>query len=96
MAIQQEVKPAESDYRPKFLHVKVVDHSSQARPAVNVKMPISVVKWGMKMAQAFSPEMKETKVDWDAVAAMIESGEIGKIVEVEDEAQQKTVEVWVE
>jgi hypothetical protein len=96
MAIQHEVKPAESDHKPQFMHVKVVDHSSQPRPAVNVKMPISVVKWGMKMAQAFSPEMKETKVDWDAVAAMIESGEIGKIVEVEDEGQQKTVEVWVE
>jgi hypothetical protein len=96
MAVQQEIRPAESDQKPKFLHVKVVDHLKEARPAVNIKMPISVVKWGMKMAQTFSPEMKEMKVDWDAVAAMIESGEIGKIVEVEDEGQQKTVEVWVE
>jgi len=96
MAVQQEIKPAESDKKPKFLHVKVVDHSKEARPAVNINVPISVVKWGMRMARTFSPETKETKVDWDAIAAMIESGEIGKIVEVEDEGQQKTVEVRVE
>jgi hypothetical protein len=59
-------------------------------------MPLTIVKWGMKMAQAFSPEMKDVNVDWDSVNAMIQQGEVGKIVEVEDEAQHKTVEVWVE
>jgi hypothetical protein len=66
------------------------------KPAVNIKMPISVVKWGMKMAKTFSPEMKDVDVDWASIEAMIESGEIGKLVEVEDQAQNKTVEVWVE
>jgi len=27
---------------------------------------------------------------------MVEEGEIGKIVDVEDEAEHKTIEVWVE
>ena len=96
MAVQQEVKPGGVEEKPKFLRVKVVDHTKEGRPAVNIKMPIGIVKWGMKMAQAFSPEMKDAKVDWAAVAVMIETGELGKIVEMEDEAEQKTVEVWVE
>jgi hypothetical protein len=80
----------------KFLRIKVVDHAKEEKPAVNIKMPISVVKWGMKMAQAFSPEMKNVDVDWDSLNAMIQQGDIGKLIEVEDEAQQKTVEIWVE
>jgi hypothetical protein len=48
----------------------------------------------MKMAQAFSPEMKDANLDWESITAMIQEGERGKIVEVEDEVQHKTVEVW--
>lgn len=80
----------------KFLKIKVIDHAKAEKPAVNIKMPISVVKWGMKMAKTFSPEMKDVDVDWAGIEAMIEAGEIGKLVEVEDEAQHKTVEIWVE
>jgi hypothetical protein len=76
--------------------VQVVDRTKEDRPAVNVKVPIGVVKWGMKMAQAFSPHMKDVDLDWKTLEAMVEEGTIGQIVEVEDEAQHKTVEVWLE
>ena len=78
------------------LRVKVVDHAKEVRPAVNITVPIGVVRWGMKMAQAFSPQMKDVDLDWDSVDAMVQGGETGKIVEVEDEAEQKTIEVWLE
>ena len=77
----------------KLLRVKVVEDGHQA---VNVKVPIGVAKWGMKMAQAFSPQMKEANLDWDSITAIIQEGEQGRIVEVEDEVDHKTVEVWVE
>ena len=97
MAIQQtasgDVHDQAPEKKPKFLRVKVVE---QGRPAVNIKMPIGVVKWGMKMAQTFSPQMKDANLDWDSIAAMIQEGAQGKLVEVEDEAEHKTVEVWVE
>jgi hypothetical protein len=80
----------------KYLRVKVVDHTKEGRPAVNIKVPIGVVKWGMKMAQAFSPQMKDVNLDWDSIDAMVQEGETGKIVEVEDEAEHKTIEVWLE
>jgi hypothetical protein len=77
----------------KLWRVRVVEDGHQA---INVKVPIGVAKWGMKMAQAFSPEMKNANLDWDSITAMIQEGEQGKLVEVEDEADHKTVEVWVE
>ena len=40
--------------------------------------------------------MKDANLDWDSIMAIIQDGERGKIVEVEDEVDHKTVEVWVE
>jgi hypothetical protein len=79
--------------KAKRLRVRVVE---AGHPAVNVKVPIGVAKWGMKMAQAFSPEMKDANLDWETITAIIQEGEQGRIVEVEDEVDHKTVEVWVE
>jgi hypothetical protein len=86
----QDRKP---ERKAKLLRVRVVE---AGHPTVNVKVPIGVAKWGMKMAQAFSPEMKEANLDWESITAMIQEGEQGKLVEVEDEVDHKTVEVWVE
>ena len=82
--------------KAKFLRIKVVDATGDGRPAVNIKMPIGLVKWGMKVGQAFTPELKQANIDWDELAAAVTSGELGKIVEVDDEVEHKTVEVWVE
>jgi hypothetical protein len=98
MASQQEglSKALDDERRTTTLRVRVVDNSRDDRPAVNIKVPIGVVKFGMKMAQAFSPELRSTDLDWDSITGMIEDGDLGKIVEVEDEAQHRTIEVWVE
>lgn len=37
-----------------------------------------------------------SNLDWDSITAMIEGGELGKIVDVEGEAEHKTIEVLVE
>jgi hypothetical protein len=86
----QDRKP---EQKAKLLRVRVVEHG---HPTVNVKLPIGVAKWGMKMAQAFSPEMKDANLNWESITAIIQEGEQGKILEVEDEVDHKTVEVWVE
>jgi len=86
----------EPEKAAKYLRVKVVDHTKEGRPAVNIKVPIGVVKWGMKMAQAFSPQMRDVSLDWNSIDAMVQEGETGKIVDVEDEAEHKTIEVWLE
>jgi hypothetical protein len=98
MAIQQAADSAGANEsrKARFLRVKVVDHTKPGRAAININMPIDVVKWGMKMAKAFSPQMKDVDLDWDSIAAMVQEGAQGKIVDVEDEAEHKTVEIWVE
>jgi hypothetical protein len=100
MTVQQRNDVEIEDQAPvakaKSLRVKVVDNAKDARPAVNVNVPIGLVKWGMKMARSFSPDTKDLNLDWDAIAAMIEEGARGQIVHVEDEEQHKTIEVWVE
>jgi hypothetical protein len=104
MANQEAARPAQEsdpgvgpDREPErqatLLRVRVLEGG---RPTVNIKVPIGVAKWGMKMAQAFSPQMKDADLDWDAITAIIQEGEQGKILEVEDEVNHKTVEVWVE
>jgi hypothetical protein len=94
MANNNSEAPArEPEQKAKLLRVRVVE---AGHPTVNVKVPIGVAKWGMKMAQAFSPEMKDANLDWNSITAIIQEGEQGKIVEVEDEVDHKTVEVWVE
>jgi hypothetical protein len=106
MANEEAARPAEAsdtsaaqDREPKkkakakLLVVRVVE---DGRPTVNIKVPIGLAKGGMKMAQAYSPEMKDADLDWESIIAMIQEGEGGKIVEVEDEVEHKTVEVWVQ
>jgi hypothetical protein len=103
MANEEAARPGEAadhsgaqDREPlkaKFLLVRVIEHG---RPTVNIKVPIGVAMWGMKMAQAYSLQMKDADLDWDSITAMIQEGEQGKIVEVEDQVEHKTVEVWVQ
>ena len=92
MAIQTET-PA---MKAKYLRIKVVDSTNPEGPAVNVKMPIGLVKWGMKVAQQYSPELKKADFDWDTLTTAIDAGELGKLVEVQDEAKHQIVEIWVE
>lgn len=89
MAVQTPVKA-------KYLRIKVVDTAKESGPAVNIKMPVGLVRWGMKVGKAFSPEMRNADVDWDALSEMIEQGEIGELVEVEDQTERKHIEIWVE
>jgi hypothetical protein len=86
----------EAQTKAKYLRVKVVDNTKENRPEVNVRVPIGLVKFGFKMARAFSPEMKNANIDWNEVAAMIDEGAMGELVHVEDEAEHKTIDVYVE
>ena len=96
MAVAQQNETRTSQVKPRYFRVRVVDNTKGGRPAVNVRMPIPVVKWGMQMAQALSPKIKDVDIDWSAVTAMIDSGAEGELVHVEDEAEHKTVDVWIE
>lgn len=82
--------------RPTRMRIRVVDHDRSDNPAVDVTLPLGLVRFGLKMAKSFSPEIKDVDIDWDALAAAIDAGERGQIVHVDDEAKHQTVDVYVE
>lgn len=85
-----------SQTQARFLRVKVTDEAKQDHPVVNIKVPIGLVRWGLRMGEAFSPELKDADIDWESIKAIAESVEPGMLIEVDDEAEHKRVEVWVE
>jgi hypothetical protein len=80
-------------HAPRWLRVRVTD-SDTGKPRVNVRLPISMVKLGLKMGTRFSPEIEG--LDTNELMHMIESGEIGQIVDVQDEKDGEHVEVFLE
>jgi hypothetical protein len=91
MSVQMEAQP-----KVKYLRVKVIDVAKEGKPTVNIRVPLGLMKFGLKMAQSFSPDVKNMNLDWDAIDKMIEEGVVGELVHVEDETEHKTVDVYVE
>lgn len=85
--------PAQLGRRPRWLRVRVTDTDS-GRPRVNVRLPISMVSMGLKMGSRFAPQVEG--LDADQLMSIIESGEMGQIVDVYDEEDGEHVEVFLE
>lgn len=79
--------------KPRFLRVRVTDTDS-GRPRVNVRLPISMVSVGLKMGSKFAPQIEG--MDPQQLMEIIDSGEIGQIVDVFDEEDGEHVEVFLE
>jgi len=79
--------------KPRWFRVRVTDTDS-GKPRVNVRLPIGMVNIGLKMGTRFAPEVEG--LDTAALMQMIESGEIGQIVDVFDEKDGEHVEVFLE
>lgn len=79
--------------KPRFLRVRVTDTDS-GRPRVNVRLPISMVTVGIKMGSKFAPQIEG--MDAEQLMSIIESGEVGQIVDVYDEDDGEHVEVFLE
>lgn len=71
-----------------------VTNLETGRTKVNVNLPLSLVKVGLKVGARFSPEVED--LDWDELLVAIQEGAAGKLVEVEDVEDGEKVEVYVE
>jgi hypothetical protein len=76
-----------------WFRVRVTDMET-GRTRVNVNIPFSLVKAGIKLGARFSPEM--AGVEWEELMAAIHEGAMGKLVDVEDLESGEKVEVYVE
>jgi hypothetical protein len=85
--------PAGLGRKPRWLRVRVTD-TNTGRPRVNVRLPVSMVNMGLKMGSRFAPQVEG--LDADQLMKIIESGEIGQIVDVFDEQDGEHVEVFLE
>ncbi len=79
--------------RARWLRVRVTDRSS-GRSKLNVSVPVGLVDIGLKMGARFAPEM--AGLDMGAVQAALKEGVRGRIIEVDDEADDERVEIFVE
>lgn len=95
-AAHSEVQDQRPETTARYIRVKVVDHTKEGRPAAIIKVPLGVARWGLTMARTFSPQLKEADLDWESISAMMQEGARGELVHVEDEANHKTIDVWVE
>lgn len=86
-------EPAALGRKPRWLRVRVTD-TDTGRPRVNVRLPISMVSVGLKMGSKFAPQIEG--LDTDSLMSIIESGEMGQIVDVYDDDDGEHVEVFLE
>lgn len=85
--------PGASPPGGRWFRVRVTDIET-GKPRVNIRMPVSVVKSGLKMGAHFSPNIEG--MDLHKLSDVIESGEIGQVVDVYDDEDGEHVEVFIE
>jgi hypothetical protein len=78
----------------KWLLVRVTDLKT-GKSKVNVKIPVSLAEFGMKMAVKFAPATLED-LDMHQMIESMKGSDEGKLVDVEDEEKGEHVEVFVE
>ena len=80
--------------QPRWFRVRVTDLTT-GRDKVNINIPIGLVNAGFKMGARFVGDDLEG-VDFDELSAAVQSGQTGKILEVEDMEDNERVEIFVE
>lgn len=77
----------------KFFRVRVTDTDS-GKTRVNIRLPIGLVGAGLKMGMKFSPDIEG--IDAETLQDFLNTGEVGKIVDVFDDDDGEHVEVFIE
>jgi hypothetical protein len=77
----------------RWLRVRVTDLNTGKRK-VSVNIPLKLMKWGFRFGSRFAPELQD--VDLEDLVADLEQHAEGRLVEVEDEADNQRVEIFFE
>ncbi len=78
---------------PRWLRVRITDMDT-GKNKVSINIPMGLVKTGIRMGARFVPG--DADIDYQELIEALQSGEMGKILEVEDEEQGERVEIWAE
>ncbi len=79
--------------KPRFLHIKVTK-TSDNKPMVDVRLPITIVNAGIRMGAKFTPNLYG--IDKDALLEMMNSPETQQIIDVTDDEDGERVQIFLE
>ena len=86
---------SQEKYR-KTLRIKVFE-GDLSKPKVSVNIPLTIVKFiGKLMPDKVKTKLDEYNVSFEQIMEMVEKGETGKLVEVEDTEENERVEIYIE
>lgn len=77
----------------RWLLIRITDLASGTKK-VNVRIPMSLANFGIKMANKYAPNALEG-LDMDAIIAALNEDDEGLLVDVEDEENGEHVEVMI-
>ncbi len=94
LAALEKPKPGpEPSTRGRWLRVRVTDLKS-GKPKVSVNVPLGLMEVALRLGARFIP--KDVSLNPQEIMEFIRGGQVGKIVDVEDEEDGERVEVYVE
>jgi hypothetical protein len=77
------------------LHVRVSEGDSR-KVAFSFPVPLALAAWGIRVAQPFVPQLRETGVD-DLIVALRDSTSEGEpfFIDVQDDEEGERVQVYI-
>ena len=92
----EEYKPLQQSSKLKKPGVLHIDTTDKAGIKTNLKVPFSMLKFGMKLTNNVLKNNEEFKnIDFEEISRMVENGFMGTLLDVEEE-DGETVKIYVE
>jgi len=82
-----------SEKKGKFFRIKVTDTETEKTRA-NIRIPLSILGIGRKLGAKFAPELGN--LDQEQITEAINSGQMGRLLDVYDEEDGEHVEIFIE
>lgn len=77
----------------KWFRVRVTDLQT-GRNKVNVRLPMAIVRTGMKMGVKFSPQLDG--IESDKLMSLLQDGRLGEVLDVVNHEENEHIEVFIE
>lgn len=79
--------------KARWFRVRVTD-TKTGKPKTSVNIPLGLMEWGLHIGAQYAPEV--AGLDMEQLAEILQSGAMGKIVDVVDEQDGEHVEIFIE
>lgn len=87
-------------YSKKHLRIRVMDtRPGEETTKVNINLPIALVRFGLKMAKKFNPDLSEaglTEEDFDSILEAVNNEVEGELMDIEADQGNTRVKIYIE